>query len=128
MEPPERPRTRHGGGDRIITRGPCRGATTAIWRRPPWRRLSRSQRVWQSSPGSATCHHSRVWTGCPEATVRGMLRRVERIPVQPRLGERLPRFGSREVRRVLAGDYEIRCELIDMDVVVLRIFHAREDR
>jgi plasmid stabilization system protein ParE len=54
--------------------------------------------------------------------------RVERIPAQPRLGERLPRFGSREVRRVLAAKYEIRYEVTDKEVVVLRIFHSREDR
>ena len=60
--------------------------------------------------------------------IRAIVSRVERIPTQPRLGERLPRFGSREVRRVLAGDYEIRYELIDTEVIVLRIFHAREDR
>lgn len=60
--------------------------------------------------------------------VRFIVRRIERIPGQPRLGERLPRFGAREVRRVLAGHYEIRYELRGTDVIVLRIFHAREDR
>ena len=65
----------------------------------------------------------------PGAAVRSVrLNRVERIPAEPRLGERLPRFGPREVRRVLAAKYEIRYELTDSDVVVLRIFHAREDR
>jgi hypothetical protein len=29
---------------------------------------------------------------------------------------------------VLIGDYEIRYELTDNDVFVLRIFHTREDR
>lgn len=60
--------------------------------------------------------------------VRAISNRVERIPAQPRLGERLPRFGQREVRRVLVAKYEIRYELTHSDVVVLRIFHAREDR
>jgi plasmid stabilization system protein ParE len=60
--------------------------------------------------------------------VRLIVNRIERIPAQPRLGERLPRFVPREVRRVLAANYEIRYELTDSDVVVLRIFHAREDR
>jgi plasmid stabilization system protein ParE len=54
--------------------------------------------------------------------------RVERITLQPRLGEQLQRFGTREVRRVLAANYEIRYELTDEEVVVLRIFHTREDR
>ena len=66
--------------------------------------------------------------GAAARTARAIVSRVERIPAQPRLGERLPRFGSREVRRVLAGDHEIRYELIDTEIIVLRIFHAREDR
>jgi len=60
--------------------------------------------------------------------VRLIFSRVERIPAQPRLGERLPRFGSREVRRVLAAKYEIRYEVTEREVIVLRIFHTREDR
>jgi len=66
--------------------------------------------------------------GAAARAVRAIVSRVGRIPAQPRLGERLPRFGSREVRRVLVGDYEIRYELINTDLIVLRIFHAREDR
>lgn len=53
--------------------------------------------------------------------VRLIVNRIERIPAQPRLGERLPRFVPREIRRVLAAKYEIRYELTDSDVVVLRI-------
>jgi plasmid stabilization system protein ParE len=60
--------------------------------------------------------------------LRAIFNRIERIPAQPRLGERLSRFGRREVRRVLIATYEIRYELTDSDVVVLRIFHTREDR
>ena len=66
--------------------------------------------------------------GAAARAVNGIVNRVERIPAQPRLGERLPRFGARELRRVLAGDYEIRYELIETNIVILRIFHAREDR
>jgi hypothetical protein len=40
----------------------------------------------------------------------------------------LREFEPREVRRVLVGDYEIRYELTKKDVVVLRLFHTREDR
>jgi plasmid stabilization system protein ParE len=41
---------------------------------------------------------------------------------------RLPEFAPREVRRILIGDYEIRYELAERDLIVLRIFHTREDR
>jgi len=60
--------------------------------------------------------------------VRAIFSRIERIPTQPRLAERLARFGSREVRRVLVAKYEIRYDLTNSDVVVLRIFHTLEDR
>lgn len=60
--------------------------------------------------------------------VRAVVARVRRIPVQPRLGERVPGFGDREVRRVLVRRYEIRYEVTDSDFYVLRIFHTREDR
>jgi plasmid stabilization system protein ParE len=50
------------------------------------------------------------------------------IPAQPRLGEQLARFGLREVRRVLVATYEIRYEIQNSYVIVLRIFHTREDR
>jgi hypothetical protein len=54
--------------------------------------------------------------------------RVRRIPRQPRLGERLPGFGRREVRRVLVQTYEVRYEIAGADLTVLRVFHTREDR
>lgn len=60
--------------------------------------------------------------------VRQLVAGAKRIPAHPRLGVRLPEFDPREVRRVLIGDYEIRYELTDSDVFVLRIFHTREDR
>jgi plasmid stabilization system protein ParE len=60
--------------------------------------------------------------------VRLVVARVRRIPAQPRLGERLPGFADREVRRVLVRRYEIRYEVSGANLIVLRIFHAREDR
>lgn len=61
-------------------------------------------------------------------SVRTIVARVERIPLQPHLGESLPGFGRRDVRRVLIGKYEVRYELADAEIFVLRIFHTREDR
>jgi plasmid stabilization system protein ParE len=57
-----------------------------------------------------------------------LVERTERIPARPRLGARLREFRDREVRRILAGNYEIRYELTQADIYVLRIFHTREDR
>jgi plasmid stabilization system protein ParE len=60
--------------------------------------------------------------------VRAVMERVRRIPAQPRLGERVTGFGDREVRRVLIAAYEVRYEIAESDIHVLRIFHTREDR
>jgi len=66
--------------------------------------------------------------GAAARAARAIVSRIERIPAQPRLGEQLARFGLREVRRVLVARYEIRYEIKNSDVIVLRIFHTREDR
>jgi plasmid stabilization system protein ParE len=60
--------------------------------------------------------------------VREVIARAKRIPSRPRLGERVPGFVDREVRRVLVQKYEVRYELAGADVTILRIFHMREDR
>jgi plasmid stabilization system protein ParE len=46
----------------------------------------------------------------------------------PRRGSRLTEFQPREVREYRAGGYLLRYELVGTDIVVLRFFHAREDR
>lgn len=60
--------------------------------------------------------------------VKLLLAGVKRIARHPRLGVRLAEFESREVRKLIVGDYEIRYELQDRELFVLRIWHAREDR
>lgn len=46
----------------------------------------------------------------------------------PRIGERLEEFDPREVRRILVGHYEMRYEIQEPTVYVLRGWHARENR
>lgn len=46
----------------------------------------------------------------------------------PRIGEQLFQFETREVRRILVGEYEIRYEVIDSIIYVLRLWHTRENR
>jgi len=43
-----------------------------------------------------------------------------------RIGPRLQEFTPREVRRLFVGDYELRYEI--QRVIVLRVWHTREDR
>jgi plasmid stabilization system protein ParE len=45
-----------------------------------------------------------------------------------RRGSRLIEFDPQEVREFRVGNYLLRYELVGTDIVVLRFFHAREDR
>jgi plasmid stabilization system protein ParE len=47
---------------------------------------------------------------------------------RPRIGLRLDEFDPREVRRILAGGYELRYEIQGDMIYVLRLWHTREDR
>jgi plasmid stabilization system protein ParE len=46
----------------------------------------------------------------------------------PRIGEKLEEFDPREVRRILIGHYEMRYEVQDATIFILRLWHTREDR
>jgi plasmid stabilization system protein ParE len=46
----------------------------------------------------------------------------------PRIGERLEEFEPREVRRLMVGHYEMRYELRESNIYILRIWHTRENR
>jgi plasmid stabilization system protein ParE len=46
----------------------------------------------------------------------------------PRRGSRLSEFDPREVREHRVGGYLLRYELIGTEILVLRFFHAREER
>ncbi|OOV90528.1 type II toxin-antitoxin system RelE/ParE family toxin [Pseudomonas sp. MF4836] len=46
----------------------------------------------------------------------------------PRMGERLEEFEPRDVRRIQVGHYEMRYELVDSTIYLLRLWHTREDR
>lgn len=45
-----------------------------------------------------------------------------------RLGARIEEFGLREVRRLFVGDYELRYEIRDETIIIVRLWHTREDR
>jgi plasmid stabilization system protein ParE len=51
-----------------------------------------------------------------------------RLRAYPRLGVRLPAFDPREVRRLIVGKYEIRYEIYEDTIYILRLWHTREDR
>ena len=55
-------------------------------------------------------------------------RTTRHLQAHPRLGERVPDFGDREVRRLIIGDYEMRYEVKPDAVWILRLWHTRENR
>ena len=46
----------------------------------------------------------------------------------PRIGEQLFQFEPHEVRRILVGEYEVRYEIQDSIIYLLRLWHTREER
>jgi len=61
-------------------------------------------------------------------TVRSLAAAPERLLERPRIGERMGEFDPREVRRVQVGRYELRYEIRESTLYVLRLWHTREDR
>jgi plasmid stabilization system protein ParE len=61
-------------------------------------------------------------------TVQSLTGAPKRLLDQPRIGERLDEFDPREVRRILVGQYEMRYEIQNATLYILRIWHTREDR
>ena len=51
-----------------------------------------------------------------------------RLLAHPRLGEWLEEFSPREVPRIFVGPYEVRYEILGEYMIMLRLWHGREDR
>lgn len=60
--------------------------------------------------------------------VQGLVEAPTILVANPRIGERLFEFDSREVRRIFSGHYEIRYEIRGATIYVLRLWHTREER
>jgi len=60
--------------------------------------------------------------------VQAITRAVRRLADYPRMGERLTQFPSQEIRRFIVGNYEIRYEIRDAVIYIVRLWHTREDR
>jgi plasmid stabilization system protein ParE len=48
--------------------------------------------------------------------------------INPHIGEQLFEFEPREIRRIQAGNYEVRYEIQESTIYVLRLWHTRERR
>jgi plasmid stabilization system protein ParE len=60
--------------------------------------------------------------------VKQLVAAAEQLLTYPQLGERITAFAPRDVRRLIVGDYELRYELADTTITILRLWHCREDR
>ncbi len=60
--------------------------------------------------------------------IQSLTEGAARLVEFPRIGERLEQYGPREVRRLLVGRYELRYEVQEGALDILRIWHTREDR
>jgi len=61
-------------------------------------------------------------------TVQALTAAPTGLLANPHIGERLDEFEPREVRRILVGRYEMRYEIQESTIYVLRLWHTREDR
>ncbi|HBP2182216.1 TPA: type II toxin-antitoxin system RelE/ParE family toxin, partial [Pseudomonas aeruginosa] len=61
-------------------------------------------------------------------TVQTLTKAPTILLTNPRVGEQLFQFDPREVRRILVGQYEVRYQIQDETIYVLRLWHTREDR
>lgn len=61
-------------------------------------------------------------------TVQALTAAPGNLLANPRKGEKLEEFEPRDVRRILVGHYEMRCEIQESTIYVLRLWHTREDR
>lgn len=66
--------------------------------------------------------------GAAARTVLSLTAAPTSLWANPRLGERLEEFEPHEVRRILVGHYEMRYEIQESTIYVLRLWHTREDR
>lgn len=61
-------------------------------------------------------------------TVQQLTTAPTTLLANPRLGERLEEFDPRDVRRILVGHYEMRYEIAQSTIYLLRLWHTRENR
>jgi plasmid stabilization system protein ParE len=61
-------------------------------------------------------------------TVQSLTAAPNTLLTSPFMGKPLEEFAPRQVRRLIVGQYELRYEIVDDAIYVLRLWHTREDR
>lgn len=60
--------------------------------------------------------------------VKSLVAAPAALVANPRIGERLDEFEPREVRRLLVDQYEMRYEIVESTIYIMRVCHSREER
>lgn len=60
--------------------------------------------------------------------VQSLTKAPVKLLTNPRIGEQLYEFEPREVRRIFVAHYEMRYEIQNETIYVLRLWHTREER
>jgi plasmid stabilization system protein ParE len=60
--------------------------------------------------------------------MRSFTTSAEQLREHPRSGERLEEFAPRDVRLLIVGQYEMRYEIAEQGIFILRLWHGNEDR
>lgn len=66
--------------------------------------------------------------GAAAKVVQALVAAPASLVANPRIGELLEEFEPHEVRRLLVGRYELRYEIQESIIYVLRLWHTRDDR
>ncbi len=61
-------------------------------------------------------------------SIQNIIAAVRRLSDYPRVGRIIETYQPREVRALVVNDYEVHYEIIDEWLIILRVWHAREDR
>ncbi|MEO6293704.1 MAG: type II toxin-antitoxin system RelE/ParE family toxin [Burkholderiaceae bacterium] len=61
-------------------------------------------------------------------TVQSLTAAPSKLLQSPYIGKPLAEFAPREVRRLIVGQYELRYEITETTIFILRLWHTREDR
>jgi plasmid stabilization system protein ParE len=61
-------------------------------------------------------------------TVQALTAAPTSLVANPRIGERLDEVEPRKVSRILVGHYEMRYEIQNSTIYMLRLWHTRENR
>jgi plasmid stabilization system protein ParE len=75
--------------------------------------------------------HEHLRPVAPETAARvvqQLARAPDRLLDYPRIGEKLEAYEPREVRRIIIGHYELRYEIAEATIFILRLWHSRENR